>query len=76
MATLVVTEAFGGGGANLAGVASGEPNLAAVLRGLADDIGDRAGITSPNATDLASALVLVNEIKAALNSTRRVESAT
>jgi len=55
------------------GLGSGEtalhPRMASVLRGLVDDLAGLRGavIASPDATDLATAQTLVNEIKAALN---------
>lgn len=61
---------FGAGGANLVpGGSQGKPSLADVLRDIADDLADGqvALIASPDATDLSTALTLLNEIKAALN---------
>jgi hypothetical protein len=65
---------FGQGGANLTPEGSGEPSLADALRDVADDMaalngsGNRpATIASADATDLATAITLVNEIKTALN---------
>ncbi len=67
---------FGFGGANLTpGKGAGIPTLAEALRDVADDLADRSNITSPDATDLASAQTLVNEIKAALNNTVRTTKA-
>jgi len=63
-----ITKDFASGGSGL-GPNSGGPSLATALRDIADDLnGVQVGaVTSPNATDLASALTLLNEIKAALN---------
>jgi len=61
---------FGFGGANVVpSGAQGKPTLAQALRDIADDLANLqvAEITSPDATDLATALTLVNEIKGALN---------
>ena len=47
----------------------GTPGLAVALRDVADDLVlvQATTIASPDASDLASAITLVNEIKAALN---------
>lgn len=61
---------YGEGGAGLSGMPTAlHRPIAEVIRGLVDDIanGDVATITSADATDLATAQTLVNEIKAALN---------
>jgi len=61
---------FGRGGANVVpSGAQGTPTLAETLRDVADDVGalQVATITNDDATDLAEALLLVNEIKGALN---------
>lgn len=66
---------FGFGGANLVPLSSGgEPTLAEALRDIADDLNGLqvATIASTDATDLASALTLVNEIKASLNVTAAI----
>jgi hypothetical protein len=64
-----IGEKFGTGGANLTpSGSSGEPSLAEVLRDLADDV--TYTIASEDATDLATAITLVNEIKAALNAAK------
>ena len=57
------------GGAGISTKSAQHERLANVLRGLVDNDVARttAEITSPDATDLAEALTLVNEIKAALN---------
>lgn len=64
-----IKEDFASGGSNLVPQASGSPSLATILRGVVDDLNGLqvAAITSDNATDLASAMALVNEIKATLN---------
>lgn len=65
-----ISEKFGSGGTNLTpGGAAGTPSLATALRDIADDLanGKAATIASTDAVDLASALTLINEIKAALN---------
>jgi len=63
-----INKNFGEGGANLTpDGANGVASLADVLRDIADDLGDRSGITSPDASDLGTAITLLNEIKAALN---------
>ena len=67
-----ITPDFGYGGANLVPhLSGGEPSLAAALRDVADDFTGLqvAAIVSADATDLASAQTLVNEIKAAINAT-------
>lgn len=65
----VIKTTFGEGGAGLNPRGTGTPTLATSLRDVADDLaGVKATeITSPDASDLASAITLVNEIKAALN---------
>ncbi len=65
-----ITKRFGSGGANVVpGGAGGEPTLAEALRDVADDLGvlQIPAIASPDATDLPSAITLVNELKAKLN---------
>ena len=65
-----VTKRFGSGGANVVpGGAGGEPTLAEALRDVADDLAalQIPAIASPDATDLPSAITLVNELKAKLN---------
>jgi hypothetical protein len=72
----VIGTEFGSGGAGLnPNGSTGTPTLAAILRDIADDLGDRTGILSADATDLASAITLVNEIKTALNLTVRTTKA-
>lgn len=64
----VIPKSLGAGGAHLSPNGStGEPSLLEILNGVADDLASRSGITSPDATDLPTAITLVNEIKAALN---------
>lgn len=60
---------FGEGGSGLSPRGQGTPTLATALREIADDLAGLkvAEITSADATDLASAITLVNEIKTALN---------
>ncbi len=61
---------FGSGGGNITPSNSqGTPDLATTLRDIADDLdGIQVGtIASADASDLATAITLVNEIKAALN---------
>jgi len=70
---------IGEGGANLAPEGAGTPGLKAILDDIADDLGARTGITSPDAVAAAGAtptkaefdavVDLVNEIKAAMNVT-------
>lgn len=65
-----ITERFGSGGANVVpGGAGGQPTLADALRDVADDLAtlQPPAIVSPDATDLPSAITLVNELKAKLN---------
>jgi len=67
-----ITTKFGSGGANLTPQNSaGTPTLAGALRDIADDFTGLqiAAIASADATDLATAQTLVNEIKAAINAT-------
>lgn len=66
-----ISTRFGEGGANLTPSGQGKPTLAQTLRDIADDLGDRSGIVSADASDLGTAITLVNEIKAALNTTVR-----
>lgn len=66
----VIKKNFGYGGGNVVPLGSGgSPTLADVLRDIADDLAltQVATIVSADATDLASAITLVNEIKGALN---------
>lgn len=68
MTTIKTT--FGEGGKNLAPRGStGLPTLAETLRDIADDLaGIKSGeATSPDATDLATAITLVNELKGIVN---------
>jgi hypothetical protein len=65
-----ITTEFGSGGSNLApNEAQGAPTLAGTLRDIADDLVllKVATIASANASDLPTAITLVNEIKTALN---------
>jgi hypothetical protein len=65
-----IKENFGHGGANMVpSGAQGEPTAALALRDIADDLASLKGalIASPDATDLATAITLVNEIKGMLN---------
>jgi hypothetical protein len=64
----VITTEFGAGGRGLT-PGHGAPDLATVLRDVADDLagGKVAAITSPDASDAASAATLANEIKTKLN---------
>jgi len=52
-----------------------QPSLASALRDIADDIAARSGITEDDASDLATAIALVNAIKAALNTTVKTTKA-
>lgn len=63
-----ITIHFGKGGVNLQ-PGHGDPSLATAMRDVADDFTGLqvADIVSADATDLAEALTLVNEIKGALN---------
>ena len=71
-----ITTNFGVGGANLTpGGSAGTPTLADALRDIADDLGDRTGIVSADASDLGTAITLVNEIKVALNIAPRTTKA-
>lgn len=68
----VIKKNFGYGGANVVPLGSGgSPTLAEALRDIADDLAGKeiAAILSADATDLASAITLVNEIKGAINAT-------
>ena len=65
-----ITKRFGSGGANVVpGGAGGELTLTEALRDVADDLAalQTPAIASPDATDLPSAITLVNELKAKLN---------
>jgi hypothetical protein len=74
--------AEGGAGLNGPGAATAlHRPISEVLRGLVDDIaagdvGTIATIASADATDLAEALTLVNELKAALNAATAAATAT
>lgn len=59
---------YGNGGEHLDPIDGNVP-LAETLRDIADDLGSvqPAVIASANASDLATAITLVNEIKAAIN---------
>lgn len=78
-----VRDDYGEGGAGLqAATATAQHRpIGEVLRGLIDDIdaagvGGIATIASADATDLASAITLVNEIKAALNAATAAATGT
>ena len=60
---------FGTGGSGVPPAGSSSPSLKDILFDVADDLADgkAALIASDDATDLATAITLVNEIKAALN---------
>lgn len=65
-----ITERFGFGGSNVVpGGAQGVPGLADALRDVADDLQGHQvqAIISPDATNLATAQTLANEIKVSLN---------
>jgi hypothetical protein len=65
-----IKTSFGSGGRGLTPKGgSGSPSLATVLRGIATDLATVKipTVTSPDATDLATAITLVNEIKTKLN---------
>ena len=64
-----IKESFGTGFAGLSPTGAGTPTLAGALRDIADDLanGKSASIVSADASDLATAITLVNEIKDALN---------
>ena len=65
-----ISKKFGSGGSNLApGGSQGVPDLATALREVADDLDTLQipTVTSPDASDLATAITLVNEIKTKLN---------
>jgi len=64
-----IKEDWGRGQRELDPIDGAEPTAATVLRDIADDLGTLQipTITSPDATDLASAQTLVNEIKNKLN---------
>jgi hypothetical protein len=76
----VIKTSYGEGGAQLTPGASGEPALATVLRGIADDLTAAKGATitapallaftdPPSAAEMALLRTLVNEIRTALNTT-------
>ena len=59
---------LGSGGSHLSPEQGGpDASLVAILNGVADDLAAKSGISSADATDLASCITLVNEIKVALN---------
>lgn len=65
-----IKENFGHGGANMTPQGSqGEPALATVLRDIADDLGAviPAEAVEVDATDLSTAIALVNELKGIIN---------
>lgn len=64
-----IKTSFGSGGSSLTPGGTSTPTLATALRDIADDLAavKVATIASDDATDLSTALTLVNEIKAALN---------
>lgn len=63
----VKEDQFSGGGKLTPNDSAGKDDLATILRSLIDDNLRANAIASPDATDLASAITLVNEIKTALN---------
>ena len=65
----VIDKDFGVDGDDRSHDSHGRPNLADALRDIADDLaaGKAATIAAADASDLATAITLVNEIKAALN---------
>ena len=69
--TSAVKSNYGEGGAGLSTSNALHPPIANILRDLIDDVAGAGGtpavITSADASDLATAITLVNEIKAALN---------
>ena len=67
---------YGSGGGHMSPTGhDDQPSLASVLRDIADDLADRSTIASADASDLATAITLVNEIKAAMNNTVRTTKA-
>lgn len=70
-----ISEKFGSGGSNLTpGGAAGTPSLATALRDIADDLGatQLTTVSAIDATDLAEALTLVNELKAIIDANASV----
>jgi len=75
--SITVKANFGSGGTGLTpSNSAGNPSLAQVLRGLITDIGAVrvATVTSTNASDLATAITLVNEIKTKINAAAAVSA--
>lgn len=75
--SITVKANFNSGGSNATpGNSAGNPSIATVLRGLITDIGAVrvATVTSTNASDLATAITLVNEIKTKINSAAAVSA--
>jgi hypothetical protein len=66
---ILIRSDYGEGGAGIGTKSAQHERIGPVLRGLVSDIATRtpAAIASPDATDLASAITLTNEIKASLN---------
>ena len=66
---ILIRRDYAEGGAGIGTKSAQHERLGTVLRGLVDDISARttAEITSADASDLGTAITLVNEIKAALN---------
>jgi hypothetical protein len=66
---LKIHDDYAEGGAGVGTKTTRHPGIKDVIHGLIDDIaaGSVATIASPDAVDLATAITLVNEIKAALN---------
>lgn len=65
-----IKESFGSGGANLTpGGSAGDPSLATAMRDVADDLAasQLTAVSAIDATDLAEALTLVNELKAIID---------
>ncbi len=65
-----IPERFGSGGGNISpDQGSRDGNIATALRDIADDLAvvQSPVIASPDATDLPSAITLLNEIKGVLN---------
>lgn len=59
---------FGVGGSGTAPRGGhGKPSLVTILNDIADDLAEIGPIASADASDLGTAITLVNEIKAALN---------
>ena len=73
---ILIRSDYGEGGAGIGATKSAQhERIALVLRGLIDDIaGSKAAeITTADATDLPTAIALVNDIKAKLNAVEAAE---